>query len=183
MSQWRNSFTRGGSVTKTLIGINVLVYILQFTSGNAITPLLELNSATVLAMPWTIITSGFAHASILHIALNMYSLWIFGEALERFIGSKRFLFLYLASIVAGSIAFVLFTPLSSAVGASGGIFGLMGAYYIITRAMGYRSSQMLVLIVLNVAIGFYDQGIAITAHLGGLAVGSAIAWYYTKARK
>jgi membrane associated rhomboid family serine protease len=183
MSQWRNSLARGGKVTKTLIGINVLVYLIQFTSNDAVTPLLALYPPAVVSMPWTIITSGFAHASILHILLNMYSLWIFGEALEGLLGAKRFFWLYFLSILGGSIAFIIFNPLSSAVGASGGIFGLMGAYFIITRAMGYRSSQMLMLILINIAIGIFSPGIAMSAHLGGLAVGASIAWYYTKNRK
>ena len=183
MSQWRNSLARGGKVTKTLIGINVLVYLVQFTSNNAVTPLLALYPQFVGSMPWTIITSGFAHASLIHIALNMYSLWIFGEALENIFGAKRFVWLYLLSILGGSIAFIIFNPLDNAVGASGGIFGLMGAYFIITRAMGYRSSQMLVLILINIAIGIFNPGIAMSAHLGGLAVGAAIAWFYTKQRR
>jgi membrane associated rhomboid family serine protease len=183
MSQWRNSVSQGGNVTKTLIGINALVYLAQFTGGEAVTSLLKLVPQTVFSMPWTILTSGFAHASIMHIVLNMYSLWIFGTALENVLGTKKFLWLYLASIVGGSVTFILFDSMSAVVGASGGIFGLMGAYFIITRAMGFRSSQMLVLIIINISFGFFSQGIALSAHLGGLAVGSAIAWYYTKRRK
>lgn len=183
MSQWRNSFSGRGKVTRTLIGINVLVYLAQMSSGNAVTSLIALYPPLVFETPWTILTSGFAHATWLHILLNMYSLWIFGEAIEEFLGSKKFLTLYLASIVGGSIAFILFDPTGVAVGASGGIFGLMGAYFIIIRAMGYRSSQMLALIGINVLIGFVSPGIAFSAHLGGLAAGAAIAWYYTKLKR
>lgn len=183
MSQWRNSFSGGGKVTKTLIGINILVFLAQQTSGGAVTALLALYPPNVWATPWTLITTGFAHASFIHILLNMYSLWIFGEAIENYLGSKKFIWLYLMSIVGGSIAFVIADPVGVAVGASGGIFGLMGAYFIIIRAMGFRSSQMLVLIGINVVMGFVSPGIALSAHIGGLAAGAAIAWYYTKLKR
>jgi membrane associated rhomboid family serine protease len=172
-----------GKYTKTLIGINVLVFLAQLTSGNAVTSLLALYPPTVFSAPWTILASGFAHADWIHILLNMYSLWIFGDALERILGSKKFLWLYLGSIVGGSLAFILFDPQGAAVGASGGIFGLMGAYFVVMQALGYRSSQMLTLIGINVLLGFVNPGIAVSAHLGGLAAGAAIAWYFVKARK
>jgi membrane associated rhomboid family serine protease len=183
MSQWRNSFSGRGKVTKTLIGINVLVFLAQTTSGNAVTALLALYPPNVWSTPWTLLTTGFAHASWIHLALNMYSLWIFGEAIESYVGTRKFLWLYLLSILGGSIAFVFADPSGIAVGASGGIFGLMGAYFIIMRALGFRSSQMLVLIALNVVMGFVNPGIAISAHIGGLAAGGAVAWYYTKLKR
>ena len=183
MSQWRNSFSGRGKLTKTLIGINVLVFLAQTTSGNVVTALLALVPQNVWATPWTLLTTGFAHATFIHLALNMYSLWIFGEAIENYLGTKKFLTLYLLSILGGSLAFVFADPNGSAVGASGGIFGLMGAYFIIMRAMGFRSSQMLVLIGLNIFLGFTNPNIAISAHIGGLAAGAAVAWYYTQQRK
>jgi len=138
----------------------------------------------VFSEPWTILTSGFAHADWLHILLNMYSLWIFGEAIEGIIGAKKFTWLYLLSIVGGSLAFILVEGSDSwVVGASGGIFGLMGAYFIIIRALGYRSSQMLVLIGINVFLGFTNPGIAISAHIGGLIAGAGIAWYFTMRKR
>lgn len=179
MSQWANR----GQVTKTLIGINVLVFLANFASDNAVAALLALNSPTAFSQPWTLLTSGFAHADWLHILLNMYSLWIFGEAIESYLGSKRYVWLYLLSIVGGSIAFVFTDPSGIAVGASGGIFGLMGAYFVIIRALGYRSSQMLGLIAINVVLSFVNPGIALGAHLGGLVAGAAIAWYFTKVKR
>jgi membrane associated rhomboid family serine protease len=181
MSQWSNTFTGRGRVTKILIGINVLVYLAQMASNGAVTALLALVQETALFEPWTLLTSGFAHGSVLHILVNMYSLWIFGEAIEETFGSKKFLRLYLLSILGGSVAYVLFDA-GWVVGASGGIFGLMGAYFIMIRAMGFRSNQMLGLIALNVIIGFVSPTTALTAHLGGLATGAAIAWSYTRRR-
>lgn len=183
MSNWRSGLSGAGKYTKTLIGINVLVFLAQLSSGNAVTSLLILYPPAVFSSPWTLLVSGFAHADWIHILLNMYSLWVFGDALEQILGSKRFLWLYLGSIVGGSLAFVILDPAGMAVGASGGIFGLMGAYFVVMRAMGYRSSQMLTLIGINVLIGFVNPGIAVSAHLGGLAAGAAIAWYFTKVRK
>ena len=179
MSQWA---TRG-QVTKTLIGINVLVFLSNLVSNNAVAALLALHSPTAFSTPWTLLTSGFAHIEWLHILLNMYSLWIFGEAIENYLGAKRYVWLYLLSIVGGSLVFIFTDPTGIAVGASGGIFGLMGAYFVIIRAMGYRSSQMLGLIAINVVISFVNPGIALGAHLGGLATGAAIAWYFTKVRR
>jgi len=180
-----NSFMARGRVTKILIGINLLVFLAQYTSNGAVTSLLALIPENVFFEPWTIVTSGFAHADPLHLLLNMYSLWIFGEAIENFIGAKRFVWLYLLSIVGGSVAFIIFNnyPGSWVVGASGGIFGLMGAYFIVIKALGFRSSQMLVLIGINVFLGFTNPSIAISAHLGGLAAGASIAWYFTMRKR
>lgn len=172
-----------GRVTKILIGINLLVFLADYASNGTVNEILALRPESVFFTPWTIITSGFAHWGWLHILLNMYSLWIFGEAIEGYIGAKKFTSLYLLSIVGGSIAFIVFDPAGAVVGASGGIFGLMGAYFIIIRAMGFRSSQMLVLIGLNVVIGFSNPTTAITAHIGGLVAGAGIAWYYTTRKR
>jgi membrane associated rhomboid family serine protease len=182
MSQWGNTFSGRGRVTKILIGINVLVFLAQMASNDAVTSLLKLERQTALFEPWTLLTSGFAHFSVVHILVNMYSLWIFGEALEEFFGSKKFLRLYLLSILGGSLAFVFFDAGSVAAGASGGIFGLMGAYFIMIRAMGFRSNQILGLIAINVIISFVLPNTALTAHLGGLATGAAISWNYTRRR-
>lgn len=179
-----NSFMGQGRVTKILIGINLLVFLAQLTSGGNVTSLLALQPSLVFWEPWTIVTSGFAHADWLHLLLNMYSLWIFGEAIESYIGAKHFLWLYLLSIVGGSLAFIFFEGGGSwVVGASGGVFGLMGAYFIIIRAMGFRSSQMLVLIGINVFLGFTNPGVAISAHIGGLIAGAGIAWYFTMRKR
>ena len=179
MNNW---FARVGKVTGTLIAINALVFLAETSSGGVVGNLLQLNSDSWIAAPWTLVTYGFAHADIVHIALNMYSLWIFGEALERALGQNKFLILYLGSVLAGGLAFGLLSQ-GSVVGASGGVFGLMAAYFIFMRAMGYRSSQMLVLIILNVSLGFLYTSVAVSAHIGGLIAGGAIAWYFVKARR
>jgi len=178
-------FARGGKATNTLIGINLIVFLAQLASGGNLTAFLALYPGSVAAMPWTIITSGFAHSTsnLLHIGLNMYSLWLLGRSLEPIVGTRRFVIIYLAAIVGGSIAFILFNPNDFAVGASGGIFGLMGAYFVVIRALGFRPNQILGVIAVNLVIGFLMPGIAISAHIGGLVAGSAVAWYFTKARR
>ena len=181
MSQWANR----GQVTKALIGINVLVFLAQITSNGTVTELLALQPATVFAQPWTLLTSGFAHstADYFHIILNMYSLWVFGEAIESYLGGKRFVVLYLLSILGGSLATVFLGDGSSVVGASGGIFGLMGAYFVIIKLLGLRTSQILVLIGINVFFSFTNPSIALWAHLGGLVTGAAVTWYYAKLKR
>jgi membrane associated rhomboid family serine protease len=179
MNNW---FARVGKVTGTLIAINALVFLADTSSGGRVGNFLALYSNDWALAPWSLITYGFAHADIVHVALNMYSLWIFGEALERALGPQKFLTLYLGSVVAGGLAFGIFSA-GSVVGASGGVFGLMAAYFIFMRAMGYRSSQMLVLIILNVSLGFFYSTVAVSAHIGGLVAGGAIAWYFVKARR
>ena len=179
MNNW---FARGGKVANTLIGINALVYLADTASDGAVQNLLALGSETMFSEPWTLITYAFAHSGLIHLALNMYSLWVFGEALERSLGTNKFLAIYFGSVIAGGLAFAFLEP-GYVVGASGAIFGLMAAYFVLMRAMGYRSSQMFVLIVLNVVLGFMNPSVAITTHIGGLIAGGAIAWYYVKARR
>jgi membrane associated rhomboid family serine protease len=190
MSQWGNTLSGRGRVTKILIGINVLVYLAQLASMGGgseqgiVTSLLKLDTSSVFWAPWTLLTYGFLHSltNFLHIVLNMYSLWIFGEAIEDFLGAKKFVWLYLLSILGGALAYVIF-GFGSVVGASGAIFGLMGAYVVILRRLGMRATQMLVLIGINVVIGFSGgTGVANEVHLGGLATGAAVAWYYTSRR-
>jgi membrane associated rhomboid family serine protease len=179
-----NGFTRN-RVTATLIGLNLIVFLAQISSGGAVTAYLALIPQYVFQMPWTIITSGFAHdpSNYLHIILNMYSLWIIGQSLEPILGAKRFFWVYMLSLIGGSLAFIFFNPNDYAVGASGAIFGLMGALFVAMRALGYRSSQLLTVIAINVGIGIFMPGIALSAHLGGLVVGAGVTYLMIKARR
>ena len=122
---------------------------------------------------WRILTAGFLHAGLIHLGLNMAALAIFGPPLERALGRFRFAALYLASLVAGSLGVLLVSPSALTVGASGAIFGLMGAIIAGQRAAGIdlRSSGMLGLLVVNLVFSFLVPGISIGGHLGGLAGG------------
>ncbi|GGH97987.1 rhomboid family intramembrane serine protease [Arthrobacter liuii] len=134
--------------------------------------------------PWRMITSAFLHSpdSLLHILLNMYTLWIFGQALEPVLGRIRFLALYLISAIGGSVGYLLLNPLLvpgqglvGLVGASGAIFGLFGAMLLVQRQRGGDTRQLWVLIAINGVIGFLIPHIAWQAHLGGLITGGLCA--------
>jgi membrane associated rhomboid family serine protease len=105
----------------------------------------------------------------------MWALWIVGRVIEQALGPGRFLGLYLVSGLGGSLAVYLFTGPYLTVGASGAIFGLFGALFILLRRVGRDTSSMLSLIVINVVFTFLIPGISIAGHLGGLATGTIAA--------
>jgi membrane associated rhomboid family serine protease len=121
------------------------------------------------------LTSMFLHAGILHLALNMWALWVIGRVIEQALGPTRFLALYLVSGLGGSLAVYLFAAGGPTVGASGAIFGLFAALFILLRKVGRDASQLLVLIMINVVFTFTISGISIPGHLGGLATGAIAA--------
>ena len=132
------------------------------------------------------LTSLFVHSqgSLFHILFNMVSLFVIGPILERALGRVRFLVLYLLSGLGGSGAVLLLAPGTPVVGASGAIFGLLGAIFIIQRRLGGNTTQLLVVIALNLAIGFLPgTNIAWQAHLGGLIVGALVALIYLRTRR
>jgi membrane associated rhomboid family serine protease len=134
-------------------------------------------------MPWTMITSLFVHSGIFHVGLNMLALYLFGPSIEALVGRFRFLFLYLVSGFGGSVAVLWLGQGNPVLGASGAIFGLLGAYLIIQRKLGGNTVQLLVVIGLNLAMGFFVQGIAWQAHVGGVAVGALIAVILVQTRR
>jgi membrane associated rhomboid family serine protease len=174
------------TVTITLILINVLIYIGQLSSNGSITNAFVYSPLLTKAEPWRMLTAGFLHSqgSFMHIALNMYSLYILGSVLEPLLGKLRFLALYLLAIFGGSVAVLLIdNPISMVLGASGGIFGLMGAYFIILRSLGQSGGQVTAIIGFNLIIGFLPgMNIAWQAHVGGLVVGGLVAYVYAKTR-
>ncbi|MGG5172442.1 rhomboid family intramembrane serine protease [Pseudarthrobacter sp. J1738] len=184
-------------VTLGIITLCAVVYILQWIVPNDAV-FQNFAFANIYASPesgvfepWRMLSSAFLHSQgfILHIALNMYSLWIFGQALEPLIGRARFLALYLLCAIGGSAGFLLLTPMVpviGVVGASGAIFGLFGAMVVIQRHRGGDIRQLLVLIGINAVLGFMVSGIAWQAHLGGLItglLGAAVIAYAPKGPK
>lgn len=176
--------------TYGIIAACVVLYVLQWiVPNNAVYQ--NLAFATVYAspdygvfQPWRMLTSAFLHSQgfILHIVLNMYMLWIFGQALEPLLGRIRFLAVYVVSAVGGSVGYLLLTPayapgqpLTGVVGASGAIFGLFGAMLVVQRHRGGDTKQLWVLIAINGVIGFVVPQIAWQAHLGGLVTGALCA--------
>ncbi|UKA62888.1 rhomboid family intramembrane serine protease [Arthrobacter sp. FW306-04-A] len=172
--------------TYVIIGLCALVYVLQWLiPGNVVED--QLAFASVYATPqfgafepWRMLTSAFVHSQgfVLHIVLNMYMLWIFGQVLEPVLGRIRFLAVYLLSAVGGSVGFLLLTPMlppTGVEGASGAIFGLFGALMVVQSRRGGDTRQLWILIAINGAIGFLVPGIAWQAHLGGLVTGALSA--------
>lgn len=186
----RRAFRSGSSqpvVTWTIIGICVVLFILQNIPG-VIGDLVNIYGVYrprfTAVLPWTMITSIFLHGSIIHIALNMYSLLIVGPVLERMLGRGRFLALFLIAGFGGSVAVLLLAPGTAVVGASGAIFGLFGAFFVIQRRLGGTNVQLLVVIGLNLVIGFIPGlNIAWQAHVGGLLAGAAVAAVYLATRR
>lgn len=167
-------------VTFTLIGINVAVFIAELIFPGLGEYLFYANvgSDTEYGSILRVFTSGFAHSQtqITHILFNMYSLFVLGTLLEPMLGRWRFLTLYLFSIFGGGLGFLLLsTQFGSVVGASGAIFGLMGAYLVFLVVRKLNAGQMYFIIGLNLVLGFMP-GIAWEAHVGGLLVGGAVGY-------
>ena len=116
---------------------------------------------------------GLPHGSFLHIAFNMYVLFALGPTLERILGHSRYLILYVLAAIGGGVASYVFSDMRTvSVGASGAIFGLMGALVVAGRRLRYDVTQVLVLLGINVVIGFIASGVDWRAHLGGLVTGA-----------
>lgn len=121
------------------------------------------------------LTSMFLHAGLLHLALNMWALWVVGRVIEQALGPARFLALYLVAGLGGGLAIYLFTGPYLTVGASGAIFGMFAALFILLRRVGRDASSLLSIIVINVVFTFVVPGISIAGHLGGLVTGAVAA--------
>jgi membrane associated rhomboid family serine protease len=134
---------------------------------------------------WRLVTSMFLHGGYLHIALNMYSLYYVGSILEITVGRWQFLLLYLGSGIAGSAGAILWSPLSPTVGASGAIFGILGALFILERRGNIATEgQIAMLIVLNLVFTFaLSSYISVGAHVGGLIGGVILMWLFQQFRR
>lgn len=170
-------------VTKILIGLNLGIYLITVAQGFGINdPGGRLFNKLALYGPWVahggwwrLITAAFLHGGILHIAFNMLALWWIGGPVETVIGRWKYLALYLVSGLAGSAGALLVTPNAVTVGASGAIFGLLGAMVVIQwQATGSIAGPALTLIIINLVITFAIPGISYGGHLGGL-VGGVLA--------
>jgi membrane associated rhomboid family serine protease len=172
----------GSVVTKTLIGVNVAIYVVQLAQANTLTgdrgPIFENG---VLFGPyladgewWRLVTSAFLHASPIHILFNMLMLWWFGAPLEAMLGRARFVGIYFVSILAGSAGALLVSPDSAVVGASGAVFGILGAGLVLerNRIQVFGGSALLV-VGFNLVLSFILSYVSLGGHLGGLAGGAA----------
>ena len=178
-------------VTMSIIALCAAAFALQLvvppdSAGEDFTARFMFVPELALSEPWRFLTSAFLHSPgfLLHIAFNMYALWLVGPYLESLLGRARFAVVYLLSAFGGSVGVLVLAspdPLSSSwsrgvVGASGAVFGLWGALIVINRRMGRDSAGMIALIAINGAIGFFPGlNIAWQGHLGGLLTGLAAA--------
>lgn len=171
-------------VTYGIMALCVVVFIAELltgTTGGVVFQDLAYAPWLTAIEPWRIVTSIFVHLSILHILFNMYSLFIFGPMMERMLGRARFAALFLLSGIGGSAAVLLIAPGTVVAGASGAIFGLLGAYFVIQRHLGGNSRQLLIVIGLNLVLSFIP-GIAWQAHIGGLVVGALVGLIFVRTR-
>src|ERR687895_2028627 len=175
-------------LTYILIGINVLVALGGILGGASATTggiggsaLLAEGSVSRAAIAdgeyWRLITSGFLHAGFLHLAFNMFALYILGQMLEPAMGRLRFGLIYFVALLAGSFGALLLEPDAPTVGASGAIFGLMGAAVVVLRNRGINpmESGLGLWIGINLLFTFTIPNISIGGHIGGLGGGSLAA--------
>ncbi|HVE98556.1 MAG TPA: rhomboid family intramembrane serine protease [Mycobacteriales bacterium] len=187
-----------GAVTKVLIGICVVAYVLQVSDTSIVAKYADLPARAFGSIAqgvaagefYRLLTAAFLHGSVLHIAFNMYALFAFGTQVENALGRVRYVALYLVSALGGSTLSYLLAnvgpngnlPVDSAssVGASGAVFGLFGAYYIIAKRLRADTGQIVGLIVINLLLGFAIPQIDNWAHIGGLVTGLAITAAFAK---
>lgn len=185
-------------ITYLLLILNIAVFALQLQGGDALLRTFALWPLGAGFMPWQILTSAFLHGGLLHLATNMFGLWMFGRDVERALGSYRFLLLYLASVVTAALAQLTVISMADealpTVGASGGLFGVLGAFALLFPR---RRIMLLfppipmpapVFVLLYAAVELYSgitgslNGIAHFAHLGGLIGGLLLALHWRPRR-
>jgi membrane associated rhomboid family serine protease len=193
-----------GYVTKALIGINVAVAVLAVIIGGpralagggwggllgTSTPLHEWGAMLAFGSftdfgpahgvaageVYRLVTNMFLHYGLLHVAVNMWALWVVGGVLEPLLGRARFLTLYLVSGFGGSVAVYLFAPPNVlTAGASGAVFGLFAAFFIVQRRLRRDTSAIVGILVINLILTFTIRGISIAGHLGGMVTGAVVA--------
>ncbi len=168
--------------TYVLIALNVAAYLIEIAGGggglsprgSSIPVDFGLYGPYVADGEWyRLLTNGFLHASIIHIGFNMFALYFLGRLLEPGIGTPRFVALYFVSLFAGSLGALLLDPNALTIGASGAVFGIFGATFVIARHRGVDNlaASIGVVLLLNLAITFGNPEISIGGHLGGLAGG------------
>lgn len=173
--------------TYALIAINVIVFLVELASGSGG---LSVNGASKFFVDFALfgpsvaegewyrlVTSGFLHVSIIHIGFNMFLLLILGRLLEPALGTPRFLALYFASLLAGSFGALVAEPNALTVGASGAVFGLAGAVFVIARGRGMDAlaGEIGFLIIFNLVWSFVGSNISVGGHIGGLIGGTICA--------
>ena len=183
---WARRASRVGAagapvVTYAMMAICVLVYAVTLLAPS-VGASLALVPALLASHPWMILTQAFVHIGFFHIVFNMLTLYVVGRAIEPVMGRWRFLTLYLVSALGGSafiLAWCLIQPSEifvSTVGASGAVFGLFGAVFVLQRLGGSDTTSILTLLGINLVYGFVVSGISWQGHIGGAIAGVAATW-------
>ena len=179
--------------TFTLIGMNVMVFLLGLGSGGNTKDAFIRNGGLfsgrqgplafgVASGEWyRLVSSGFLHVNFLHLAFNMFVLYRLGQLLEPVVGRGRFVLLYFVAMLGGSLGVMIIDPTSFTVGASGAVFGLMGVAVAVFRARGISimDSGLGATIMVNLVFTFAVPNISVGGHIGGLIVGFLAGWVLT----
>ena len=201
---WRRSARyRPRTATGWIVVITVAAYVVQLLTGGWLETLFlyaafySLPSTGAPFEPWRMLTSALIHQpisipgsliGITHIAFNMIALASFGRPLEGVIGAPRLIAIYVLGALGGSVGvlyasfFGLIEPNAAVYGASGAVFAVLGAVAVVQRRLGVDIRTLVVLIVINLALGFVVPGIAWQAHVGGLIVGAITGWLFVTNR-
>lgn len=173
-------------VTYVLIGINVLMFVLQNASADVMRAMVLWPPAIADGELYRLLTSAFLHFGFAHIAFNMLALYFVGPPLEMALGRLRFGALYLLSALGGSVLVYLLTLNAATAGASGAVFGLFGATFVVGKKLRMDVRAVVAIIGLNLAFTFViplvtSQNISWQGHIGGLVTGAAVAAAYAYA--
>lgn len=179
-------------VTRALLAINVIVFLAEVATG---TPIGGVGSSGVgtlfikgalvgpyyitdLHQYYRLLTAGFLHESLLHIAFNMWFLFVLGPMLESAVGRLNFTVVYFVSLLAGSFGALLFEPRVPTVGASGALFGMLGALIVVAyyRGISIWQSGLALTLIINIVFSLTVSDISIGAHLGGVVAGAVCGW-------
>jgi membrane associated rhomboid family serine protease len=169
-------------VTYVLIGINVVMFALQMLAPGLERELVLFSPAVADGQWYRLLSSAFLHYGPMHIVFNMWALYVIGPPLEIALGRLRFSSLYLMSALGGSVVVYLLSTLGGqTAGASGAVFGLFGATFVVGRRLNMDTRWVIGLIAINLVITFVVPNISWQGHLGGLVTGAAIAAAYAYA--
>ena len=174
-------------VTYALIAVNVAMFVVQTVSPEIQRRLVLWSPAVAGGELYRLVTSAFMHYGLTHLLFNMWALYVVGPALERWLGRLRFCSLYALSALGGSVLVYLLSPLNAATaGASGAVFGLFGATFVVSKRLNLDVRWVVGIIVLNLVFTFVLPAISAhqiswQGHVGGLVTGALIAWAYAYA--
>jgi membrane associated rhomboid family serine protease len=168
-------------VTYALIAINVLTFVLQISMGDLEKQLALWPPAVADGQLYRLVTSAFVHYGATHLLLNMWALYVVGPPLEMLLGRLRFGALYALSLLGGSVLVYLLTLNTATAGASGAVFGLFGAMFVVAKRLNFDMRWVVVVIVINLAFTFVSRGISWQGHVGGLVTGALVAAAYVYA--